>query len=86
MNFNLSTGLKMFLLCDKHLKIHVFLMTDAGNIYSPSDIIGLIHLLEHVLFYNLSKYPEYNYLQKFIDLNSGFVNTFITSEVIEFLA
>ena len=57
-------------------------MTDAGNIYSPSDIIGLIHLLEHVLFYNLSKYPEYNYLQKFIDLNSGFVNTFITSEVI----
>lgn len=83
----LSNELEVVLFSNKKFKNStITLIADAGNIYSPKEAPGLAHLIEHTLFHNSSKYPEYDYLKQFVEMNSGFINAFTSTEIMSFFA
>lgn len=83
--FFLDNGLEVVIVKNEKFKeSSIRLVVDAGNIYSPLDMPGLAHLLEHILTHNSTKYPEINYLSNFIQTYSGFFNASTTSETVQF--
>uniref|UniRef100_A0A1B0CFG8 Uncharacterized protein n=1 Tax=Lutzomyia longipalpis TaxID=7200 RepID=A0A1B0CFG8_LUTLO len=47
------------------------LLVDVGSFSDPSDINGLAHFLEHMIFMGSKKYPEENEFDKFIRKHGG---------------
>ena len=55
------------------------LRVNAGSLEEPENMNGLAHFLEHMLFYGSKKYPEENYLDKYLSKRSGFSNAFTSN-------
>ena len=76
----LQNGLKCLIVSDPtNEKAAAALSVDAGGYDAPTDLPGLSHLLEHMLFFGSETYPEENYYTEYITQNGGDTNAF-TSE------
>ena len=53
---------------------------EVGSFSDPTDIGGLAHFLEHMLFMGSDKYPGENEYDKFISDNGGYDNAFTEGE------
>ncbi|KAK6588439.1 insulinase-like peptidase [Cryptosporidium xiaoi] len=68
----LENGLTAFLVSDKETKISGCCLTvNIGAMYSPKNLQGLAHFLEHMLFCGTRKYPDVDEYQKFILSHGG---------------
>ncbi|KAH8740194.1 hypothetical protein FG386_001855 [Cryptosporidium ryanae] len=68
----LENGLTVFLVSDKETKISGCCLTvNIGAMYSPKNLNGLAHFLEHMLFCGTKKYPDVDEYQKFILSHGG---------------
>ncbi|KAJ1605260.1 peptidase'insulinase-like peptidase' [Cryptosporidium canis] len=68
----LRNGLTAFLVSDKETKISGCCLTvNIGAMYSPKNLSGLAHFLEHMLFCGTKKYPDVDEYQKFIANHGG---------------
>ncbi|OII72477.1 insulinase-like peptidase [Cryptosporidium ubiquitum] len=68
----LKNGLTAFLVSDKETKISGCSLTVyVGAMYSPKNLNGLAHFLEHMLFCGTKKYPNVDEYQKFIANHGG---------------
>lgn len=56
--------------CDVHV----------GSLSDPTDLPGLAHFLEHMLFYSSEKYPEEDAYSKFIAEHGGHTNAYTACE------
>lgn len=75
----LDNGLEYLIIqCEKCESAGVSLSVKAGSKYNT--ILGLAHLLEHMIFYCSKTYTQENYLQEFISLNSGYTNAYTDYE------
>lgn len=52
----------------------------VGNFFDPSDIPGLAHFLEHLLFMGTEKYPKENDYSQFLSEHGGHSNAFTAEE------
>jgi insulysin len=76
----LPNGLKCFIVSDpSNEKAAAVLSVGVGGYSAPTDLPGLAHLLEHMLFFGSETYPEENYYTEYITQNGGDTNAF-TSE------
>ncbi|KAF7458366.1 insulinase-like peptidase [Cryptosporidium felis] len=68
----LKNGLKAFLVSDKETKLSgCCLSVYIGAMYSPKELNGLAHFLEHMLFCGTKKYPDANEYRSFIANHGG---------------
>lgn len=68
----LKNGLTAFLVSDKETKTSGCCLTVyIGAMYSPKNLNGLAHFLEHMLFCGTKKYPNVDEYQKFIASHGG---------------
>ncbi|KAH8581911.1 peptidase insulinase-like peptidase [Cryptosporidium sp. chipmunk genotype I] len=68
----LKNGLTAFLVSDKETKTSGCCLTVyIGAMYSPKNLNGLAHFLEHMLFCGTKKYPNVDEYQKFISNHGG---------------
>lgn len=68
----LRNGLTAFLVSDKDTKMSGCCLTvKIGAMYSPNNLSGLAHFLEHMLFCGTKKYPDVDEYQKFIASHGG---------------
>jgi insulysin len=75
--FELSNKLKVIAVCDPDATLSAATMTvGVGSLREPSDVGGLAHFLEHMLFMGTEKYPEENYFSRFLKENCGNSNAF----------
>ncbi len=59
--------MQCLLVSDKDVeKSAACLYVNVGSLHDPSEINGLAHFLEHMLFLGTKKYPEENYYSSFI--------------------
>ncbi|CAF0838635.1 unnamed protein product [Adineta steineri] len=58
----------------------VALYIPAGSLLDPSNLQGLSHLTEHLLFSSSSKYPEHNCLDTFISYHGGKIHAYTELE------
>lgn len=68
----LKNGLTAFLVSDQETKTSGCCLTVyVGAMYSPKNLNGLAHFLEHMLFCGTKKYPNVDEYQKFIASHGG---------------
>ena len=56
----------------------------AGHFDDPKEILGLAHLLEHVLFLGSEQFPEANGFQSFLASHGGRINAWTGTEYANF--
>ena len=57
---------------------------EVGSLQNPKNILGLAHLLEHMLFLGSSKYPDHSIFGNIVNLGGGFDNAFTSNEETNF--
>eukprot|EP01091_Cochliopodium_minus_P010546 TRINITY_DN2818_c1_g1_i2.p1 TRINITY_DN2818_c1_g1~~TRINITY_DN2818_c1_g1_i2.p1 ORF type:complete len:950 (+),score=301.19 TRINITY_DN2818_c1_g1_i2:340-3189(+) len=71
----LENKLDVVIISDKELeKSSASLDVKVGNFHDPSDILGLAHFLEHMLFLGTKKYPKESSYSEYILMHSGSKN------------
>ncbi|CAF4406858.1 unnamed protein product, partial [Rotaria socialis] len=58
----------------------VALYIPAGSLLDPSNVQGLAHLTEHLIFSSSSKYPEMNCLDSFVSYHGGTIHAYTELE------
>ena len=58
----------------------LFLLSLAGSLSDPSNISGLAHFCEHMLFLGTEKYPKENEYSQFLSEHAGSSNAFTSGE------
>ncbi|CAF3818313.1 unnamed protein product [Rotaria magnacalcarata] len=58
----------------------VALYIPAGSLLDPSNVQGLAHLTEHLIFSSSSKYPEMNCLDSFVSYHGGTIRAYTELE------
>ncbi len=77
----LKNGLKAVLVSDPSSdKSAAALNVFTGSWANPTDVQGMAHFLEHMLFLGTEKYPEVDGYQTFIEQNGGSDNAYTSSE------
>lgn len=56
------------------------LCVNAGSFHEPSDVPGLAHFLEHMVFMGSEKYPEENGYDSFLNMHGGSNNAYTEDE------
>lgn len=73
--FMLENELKCLVVSDpKNDKAAAAMTVCVGSYNAPSDIPGLAHFLEHMLFFGSKAYPEENYYNEYITQHGGYNN------------
>lgn len=81
----LENGIKVLLVSDPTTeKCAACMCIEAGHMSDPSDVPGIAHLVEHVLFLGSEKYPNENELRAFVSENGGFINAQTFADVTKF--
>lgn len=81
----MNNGLKVLLVCDPtSIKSAACLCVEAGHMSDPSDLPGLAHLTEHILFLGSEKYPNENEFRSFISESGGVTNAQTFADVTKF--
>lgn len=84
-NYTAPTGLRILLMQDLHCKNAAAAMSvAAGHFDDPTEIFGLAHLLEHVLFLGSEQFPEANGFQSFLASHGGSLNAWTGTEYANF--
>lgn len=65
-----------FLFCSRHLCSTSL----SGSLSDPSNIAGLAHFCEHMLFLGTKKYPKENEYSQFLSEHAGSSNAFTSGE------
>nr|QFG73819.1 MAG: insulinase [Megaviridae environmental sample] len=60
----------------KHIHSYTSLVCDVGHYDNPSDVMGMAHFCEHLLFMGSEKYPDEDAYQKHVDENDGHCNAY----------
>jgi insulysin len=77
----LGNGLEALLISDPDTdKSSAAVDVRVGYLSDPSDMPGLAHFTEHMLFYSSEKYPEEDEYSKFVSEHGGFCNAFTAAE------
>lgn len=77
----LQNGLKALVISDSTTdKSAAALDVHVGSMSDPSNIPGLAHFCEHMLFLGTSKYPKEDEYQKYISQHAGSCNAYTSSE------
>lgn len=77
----LSNGLKAVLVSDPTTdKSAAALDVNVGCMSDPTELPGLAHFLEHMLFLGTEKYPDENAYSKFLSEHGGFSNAFTAND------
>ncbi|KAK0053563.1 insulin-degrading enzyme-like isoform X1 [Biomphalaria pfeifferi] len=77
----LKNGMKILLISDPETdKSSAAMDVHIGHLKDPSDLPGLAHFCEHMLFLGTEKYPEENEYNKFLNEHGGASNAFTTLE------
>lgn len=77
----LPNALRVLLVSDlRSDKAAAAMDVSVGNFSDPSDIPGLAHFLEHMLFLGTEKYPEEGSYNRFLAENGGHSNAYTSSE------
>ncbi|KAI5185805.1 insulysin [Nematocida homosporus] len=75
----LPNGIQTLLISDPDaLVAGASLSVKVGHYASPDEYPGLAHFLEHMLFMGTKKYPQENYLHKYIQDRGGHIEAFTT--------
>lgn len=81
----LENGLKVLLISDPtSAKSAACMCIEVGHMSDPSDLPGLAHLMEHVLFLGSEKYPNENEFRSFISESGGVTNAQTFADVTKF--
>ncbi|XP_058236910.1 insulin-degrading enzyme isoform X2 [Hemibagrus wyckioides] len=76
-----TNGLKAILISDPTTdKSSAALDVHIGSLSDPSDIAGLAHFCEHMLFLGTKKYPKENEYSQFLSEHAGSSNAFTSGE------
>lgn len=76
----LENGLSVMLISDKDApKAAAALSVQVGSFNDPSDVLGMAHFTEHMLFLGTKKYPNPSDYASFISLHNGSTNAFTSS-------
>jgi insulysin len=76
-----ENGLRVLLVSDVQSKnAYAAVDVHAGSWQEPSEIPGLAHFLEHMLFLRSEAYPQAAYFDKFLSQNGGFSNAFTSDQ------
>lgn len=62
------------------LRSTYFLLKFPGSLSDPSNISGLAHFCEHMLFLGTEKYPKENEYSQFLSEHAGSSNAFTSGE------
>ncbi|EPC01810.1 hypothetical protein L861_21530 [Litchfieldella anticariensis FP35 = DSM 16096] len=77
----LDNGLSVLLVSDPEADMAAASMNvGVGSAYDPSDLAGLAHFVEHMLFLGTDKYPEADAYQSYISRHGGNHNAFTASQ------
>lgn len=77
----LSSGLTVLLIQDENTDIAcASLAVHVGGYSDPSEVPGLAHFLEHLLFMGTETFPDENAYHQFLSTHSGWSNAYTTSE------
>ncbi|CAL1547485.1 unnamed protein product [Lymnaea stagnalis] len=77
----LKNGMKILLISDPETdKSSAAMDIHIGHLKDPSDLPGLAHFCEHMLFLGTEKYPEENEYNKFLSEHGGMSNAFTSLE------
>lgn len=81
----LENGIKVLLVSDPTtVTSSACMCIEVGHMSDPSDLPGLAHLTEHVLFLGSEKYPNENEFRSFINESGGFTNAQTFADVTKF--
>jgi insulysin len=73
--FSLKNGIKVLLISDSTTdKSACCLSTEIGHLSDPSNLPGLAHFTEHMLFLGTKKFPNENEYSSFLSKNGGSSN------------
>jgi len=76
----LGNGLKALLVSDTQADKAAASLDVRNGSFADGDINGIMHFLEHMLFYSSSKYPEEDAYSKFISQHGGKTNAYTANE------
>lgn len=81
----LENGLKVLLVSDPtSVKSAACMCVEVGHMSDPTELPGLAHLMEHVLFLGSEKYPNENEFRAFISESGGVTNAQTFADVTKF--
>jgi len=76
----LNNGIESLLISDSESKLsYVAIIIGTGS-FHETDILGLAHFLEHMLFLGTSKYPDNNKYFEYINAHGGITNAFTDTQ------
>lgn len=82
----LANGLQVLLVHDPRAdKASAAMDVNAGSAQEPTDVPGLAHFLEHMLFISTQRYPTPGEFMEFISANSGLTNAYTASDHTNFI-
>lgn len=77
--------LKIFFIEDKESQISSATMyVNIGHIHNPSNIPGMAHYLEHMLFMGSNEYPGGSFFQQKVTENGGWTNAFTMEDCTQY--
>lgn len=80
-NLYLANGLEAALVSDPESKTaSAAISVRVGSGSNPPEILGLAHLLEHMLFLGSTKYPDQNQLSKLVSTSGGYDNAYTSDD------
>lgn len=81
----LENGIKVLLISDPvTVKSSACMCIAAGHMMDPTDVPGLAHLTEHVLFLGSEKFPNENDFRSFVSQNGGITNAQTFADVTKY--
>ncbi|XP_071090018.1 insulin-degrading enzyme-like [Haliotis cracherodii] len=77
----LTNGMKLLLISDSDTdKSAAAMNVNIGHMSDPTDLPGLAHFCEHMLFLGTEKYPDENEYSKFLNEHGGSSNAYTSTE------
>ncbi|XP_046548482.1 insulin-degrading enzyme-like [Haliotis rubra] len=77
----LTNGMKLLLISDTDTdKSAASMNVNIGHMSDPTDLPGLAHFCEHMLFLGTEKYPDENEYSKFLSEHGGSSNAYTSTE------
>lgn len=84
-HFCLDNGMEVVLVSDDTADVaNVSMSVAAGSLYDPTDVPGLAHFVEHLLFMGTEKHPVENEYNSFLSQNNGSSNAYTSAEYTDF--